>query len=124
MQLGEMLSEFGIPLLTATLCVIITGLALFEPLGQRLGGHGASWNPATNACFAAAGRGSPAQHAVRGVMPPRLPSCRPALLSASARRLAHKQLLLPSFQSNANSSASENAVGSCLFETFACWCGI
>lgn len=67
LQLGEALSEFGIPPLAAALTVVVAGLALFEPIGQRLGGHGASWNPATNACFAAAGKGSPSQHVVRAV---------------------------------------------------------
>ena len=67
MQLGESLSEFGIPPLTAALTVIVAGLALFEPIGLRLGGHGASWNPATSACFAAAGKGSTAQHIIRMV---------------------------------------------------------
>ena len=67
LQLGDMLSEFGIPPLAAILTVIVSGLALFDPIGQRLGGHGASGNPATNACFAALGKGTAFQHVVRAV---------------------------------------------------------
>ncbi|KAK9810940.1 hypothetical protein WJX73_010268 [Symbiochloris irregularis] len=66
-ELGEALSDTGIPPLAAGLAVVVAGLAVFEPIGQRLGGHGASWNPATSACFAAAGKGGAFQHTIRTV---------------------------------------------------------
>lgn len=66
-QLGGMLSETGIPAFAAGLAVLITGLALFDPVAQMVGGHGVSFNPATSACFAAAGKGTWGSHARRMV---------------------------------------------------------
>ena len=67
MQLGGILAETGIPSFAAGLAVLITGLALFDPVAQLVGGHGVSFNPATSACFAAAGKGSWRSHAQRMV---------------------------------------------------------
>ena len=67
MQLGGILAETGMPSFAAGLAVLITGLALFDPVAQLVGGHGVSFNPATSACFAAAGKGSWRSHAQRMV---------------------------------------------------------
>ena len=67
LQLGAMLAETGIPPFAAGLAVLLTGLALFDPVAQIVGGHGVSFNPATSACFAAAGKGSWGYHLLRMV---------------------------------------------------------
>lgn len=53
--------------MTGSLAVLCTGLALYEPVGELVGGKGVSFNPSQNFAFAAAGKGDIASHTLRSV---------------------------------------------------------
>ena len=67
-ELGDMLAEYGLPPQAASMAVLITGLALYDPVSQLVGGENACFSPATAACFAAAGhKGSVRSYLLRMV---------------------------------------------------------
>lgn len=67
-ELGAILSSaLGIPPMVAGLTVLCTGLALYEPICEIVGGKGASFNPSQNFAFAAAGKGAITLHALRSL---------------------------------------------------------
>ena len=59
----------GIPGMAAGLSVLVTGLIIFGPVADWLGGPGTLFNPSHNLAFAALGDGKKRVHLMRMVHP-------------------------------------------------------
>ena len=59
----------GIPGMVAGLSVLVTGLIIFGPVADWLGGPGTLFNPSHNMAFAALGDGKKRVHLMRMVHP-------------------------------------------------------
>lgn len=59
----------GIPEMVAGLSVLVTGLIIFGPVADWIGGPGTLFNPSHNLAFAALGDGKKRVHLMRMVHP-------------------------------------------------------